>query len=48
MPLLPIRSFAPPHEIADSREILVWHKRNESDPGHAWLRQLFIDSLRQT
>jgi DNA-binding transcriptional LysR family regulator len=48
MPLLPIRSFAPPHEIADSREILVWHKRNESDPGHAWLRQLFIDSSRQT
>ena len=47
-PLLPIRIFAPPHEIPDSREILMWHKRNESDPGHAWLRDLFIECSRQT
>ena len=47
-PLLPIRTFAPPHEIPDSREILMWHKRNESDPGHAWLRELFIECSRQT
>jgi LysR family transcriptional regulator, nod-box dependent transcriptional activator len=46
-PLLPIRTFAPPHEIPDSREILIWHKRNESDPGHAWLRDLFIECSRQ-
>lgn len=47
-PLLPIRIFAPPHEIPDGREILMWHKRNESDPGHAWLRGLFTDSSRLT
>jgi DNA-binding transcriptional LysR family regulator len=47
-PLLPIRIFAPPHAIPDSREILMWHKRNESDPGHAWLRDLFIECSRQT
>lgn len=47
-PLLPIRSFAPPHEIPDSREILIWHKRNEADPGHAWLRNLFVECSRQS
>ena len=47
LPLLPIRAFAPPHDIPDSREILVWHKRNESDPGHAWLRSLFVECSRQ-
>jgi DNA-binding transcriptional LysR family regulator len=47
-PILPIRSFAPPHEIPDSREILMWHKRNESDPGHAWLRGLFIEGSKLT
>jgi DNA-binding transcriptional LysR family regulator len=45
--LLPIRSFAPPHEIPDSRELLMWHKRHESDPGHAWLRGLFVEASRQ-
>jgi DNA-binding transcriptional LysR family regulator len=47
-PLLPIRILTPPHEIPDSREILVWHKRNEADPGHDWLRSLFIECSRQT
>ncbi|MEP7313194.1 MAG: LysR family transcriptional regulator [Pseudomonadota bacterium] len=46
-PLLPIRVFPPPHYIADSREILIWHMRNEADPGHAWLRNLFIETSRQ-
>jgi DNA-binding transcriptional LysR family regulator len=46
-PLLPIRVFPPPHDIPDSREILIWHMRNEADPGHAWLRNLFIDASRQ-
>jgi LysR family nod box-dependent transcriptional activator len=44
---LPIKFFAPPHPVADSREILVWHKRNESDAGHAWLRSLFLTAARQ-
>ncbi len=47
-PILGLRSFAPPREIPDSRELLMWHKRNEADPGHAWLRGLFIDVSRQT
>jgi LysR family nod box-dependent transcriptional activator len=44
---LPIKFFAPPRPHADSREILLWHKRNESDAGHAWLRSLFTAAARQ-
>lgn len=45
--LLPIKFFAPPRPHPDSREILLWHKRNESDAGHAWLRSVFIAAARQ-
>jgi DNA-binding transcriptional LysR family regulator len=45
--LLRLRSFAPPQDIPDSRELLMWHKRNEADPGHAWLRNLFVEVSRQ-
>ena len=46
-PFLHLRSFAPPQEIPDSRELMMWHKRNEADPGHAWLRNLFAEVSRQ-
>jgi hypothetical protein len=46
-PALQLRSFAPPQDIPDSRELMMWHKRNEADPGHAWLRNLFFDVSRQ-
>jgi DNA-binding transcriptional LysR family regulator len=46
-PALRLRSFAPPQDIPDSRELMMWHKRNEADPGHAWLRNLFVDASRQ-
>jgi hypothetical protein len=26
----------------DTREVVIWHKRNEPDPGHAWLREVLI------
>jgi LysR family transcriptional regulator, nod-box dependent transcriptional activator len=44
---LQLRTFAPPWDIPDSRELLMWHKRNEADPGHAWLRNLFVEVSRQ-
>ena len=44
---LHLRTFAPPQDIPDSRELLMWHKRNEADPGHAWLRNLFCEISRQ-
>jgi len=30
-----------PFETPDTREVVIWHKRNEPDPAHAWLREVF-------
>ena len=34
--------FALPFATEPLHEILLWHKRNESDPAHAWLRDLIV------
>jgi DNA-binding transcriptional LysR family regulator len=46
-PLVPLKTFALPFDALDSHEVLLWHKRNEPDPGHAWLRTLFIEATRE-
>ena len=46
--LLPVKTFPLPFNMPDSREVLLWHKRNEPDPGHGWLRQLFADAARES
>jgi LysR family transcriptional regulator, nod-box dependent transcriptional activator len=46
-PIVPMKIFALPFEMANTREILLWHKRNEPDPGHAWLRDLFVEVARE-
>jgi LysR family transcriptional regulator, nod-box dependent transcriptional activator len=43
----PVKFFAPPIDIHDSREVMVWHKRSEADPGHAWLRGLFVEAAKE-
>ena len=45
-PLLPLKTYALPFNVLDGHEILLWHKRNEPDPGHAWLRKLFIEAAK--
>jgi LysR family transcriptional regulator, nod-box dependent transcriptional activator len=47
LPLVPLKIFALPFEALDGHEILLWHQRNELDPGNTWLRSLFIDVARQ-
>jgi LysR family transcriptional regulator, nod-box dependent transcriptional activator len=44
---LPVKTFPLPFETPLMHEILLWHKRNESDPAHAWLRDLVVE-LTQT
>jgi len=44
---LPIKSFPLPFETPALNEILLWHKRNESDPAHAWLRELLVRLTQQ-
>jgi DNA-binding transcriptional LysR family regulator len=43
---LPVKTFALPFETEPLHEILLWHKRNESDPAHSWLRDLIVRLTR--
>jgi LysR family nod box-dependent transcriptional activator len=45
--LAPMKMFPLPVRMPETREVLVWHKRNEPDPGHAWLRELLIEVARE-
>jgi DNA-binding transcriptional LysR family regulator len=38
----PVKTFPLPFQTEPLHEILLWHKRNESDPAHAWLRNLIV------
>jgi DNA-binding transcriptional LysR family regulator len=42
--LAPIRLLQVPFETPDTYEVVIWHKRNEPDPGHAWLREVLISA----
>jgi LysR family transcriptional regulator, nod-box dependent transcriptional activator len=44
--LAPIKLMPVPFETPDTREVVIWHKRNEPDPGHAWLREILIEAAR--
>jgi LysR family nod box-dependent transcriptional activator len=44
--LMPIKTFPLPFPAQEQYEILLWHKRNEPDPAHAWLRQLIVALAR--
>jgi DNA-binding transcriptional LysR family regulator len=44
---LPIKTFPLPLDIPPLHEILLWHKRHDSDPAHAWLRDLVVRLSRE-
>jgi hypothetical protein len=27
--------------------VLLWHERNNQDPGHEWVRQMIVNSIPQ-
>jgi DNA-binding transcriptional LysR family regulator len=37
-----LKTFPVPFEMEPMHEILLWHKRNDADPAHAWLRELIV------
>lgn len=37
-----------PFDTPETREVVLWHKRNEPDPGHAWLRDAVIAAARKS
>jgi LysR family transcriptional regulator, nod-box dependent transcriptional activator len=40
--LAPVKLLKVPFETPDTHEVVIWHRRNEPDPGHAWLREVLI------
>ncbi len=44
---LPIQPYGLPFETPPLHEVLIWHKRNESDPAHTWLRDLLVQLTQE-
>lgn len=44
---VPLKTFPLPVETPLMHEILLWHKRNDSDPAHTWLRELVVRLTQQ-
>ena len=42
-----IKTFPLPFPTPEQHELLLWHKRHEPDPAHAWLRELIIALSRE-
>lgn len=42
----PLKSFPTPFRTSTQHELLLWHKRHEPDPAHAWLRELIVQITR--
>jgi len=42
-----LKMFRPPFEIPAIGEFLVWHSRNDADPGHSWFRELILEVARE-
>jgi DNA-binding transcriptional LysR family regulator len=42
-----IKSFPVPLEYSGYRETMLWHRRNDSDPGHTWMRRLLTETSNQ-
>jgi DNA-binding transcriptional LysR family regulator len=42
----PLRILPLPFKTPETREVVIWHKRNEPDPGHAWLRDVVIEAAK--
>ena len=40
--LAPVKLLPVPFKTPDTHEVVIWHKSNEPDPGHAWLREVLI------
>ena len=38
----PVKMFPLPFETEPLHEVLLWHKRNDADPAHAWFRELIV------
>ena len=46
-PMLGLKVYRAPIELAPISLGMIWHRRNDSEPGQAWLRQQVMASVRQ-
>jgi DNA-binding transcriptional LysR family regulator len=47
-PILGLRIFLPPIELAPISLVMIWHRRNDNDAGHLWLRQQVMSVAQGT
>jgi DNA-binding transcriptional LysR family regulator len=45
-PMLGLRLYAVPVDLAPLSLAVIWHRRNEKDAGHIWFRQQIVDIAR--
>ncbi|SCW95435.1 LysR family transcriptional regulator, nod-box dependent transcriptional activator [Sphingobium faniae] len=38
-----VRIYDVPFEVSDLNETLLWHSRNDAEPGHKWFREMILD-----
>lgn len=41
-----IEIHEPPLRFAEQHLYLMWHKRNDDDPGHRWLREAVLSAAK--
>ena len=41
-----VRAFPVPIEFPSFRETMLWHRRNDSDPAHTWLRGMILSASK--
>jgi DNA-binding transcriptional LysR family regulator len=47
-PIYGLSIHAPPVPIANQDFHMIWHQKNNDDPGHQWLRQTIMASMEQS
>jgi DNA-binding transcriptional LysR family regulator len=45
--LYPLVQIPLPFEFMPMAYVLLWHERNNQDPGHEWVRQMIVNSIPQ-
>ena len=45
-PMLGLRVYQPPIDLAPLALAVIWHRRNESDAGHIWFRQQIMNAAQ--
>jgi DNA-binding transcriptional LysR family regulator len=41
-----VRPFPVPFEYSGYEETMLWHRRNDSDPGHSWMRRTLLEASK--